>query len=163
MPAPKGNQFWKQRATHCGQKPCGYYESAEVLWNACQEYFDWVEANPLEEDKLVTFQGKASHEPVKKMRAMTITGLCIFLGITETTWKRHRAEDPEDVRAVVSRVEAIIRDYKFAGAAADLLNPNIIARDLGLSDKKELAGPEGGPINIKNIEYTIVDPASKDA
>jgi hypothetical protein len=34
-------------------------------------------------------------------------------------------------------VEEIIRTQKFEGASADLLNPNIIARDLGLADKQD--------------------------
>ena len=33
---------------------------------------------------------------------------------------------------------AVIRTQKFEGASAGLLNANIIARDLGLSDKTEL-------------------------
>ena len=32
---------------------------------------------------------------------------------------------------------------KFAGAAADLLNANIIARDLGLADKQDLTNSDG--------------------
>lgn len=42
--------------------------------------------------------------------------------------------------AVITQAEAVIYEQKFTGAAADLLNPNIIARDLGLADKKELSG-----------------------
>ena len=37
-----------------------------------------------------------------------------------------------------------------SGAAADMLNANIIARDLGLSDKSELTGKGGGPIKIQS-------------
>ena len=36
------------------------------------------------------------------------------------------------------RAESVIRSQKFAGAAADLLNANIIARDLGLAEKKQV-------------------------
>ena len=36
---------------------------------------------------------------------------------------------------VVSKAEKIIYEQKFTGAAADLLNPNIIARDLGNVEK----------------------------
>ena len=52
MAAPVGNQFWKARSSH-GRKPI--FESPEKLLEACAEYFVWVEANPLWEDKLVTF------------------------------------------------------------------------------------------------------------
>jgi hypothetical protein len=135
MAAPKGNQFWKVRSSH-GRNPI--FSKPDDLWNVCCEYFEWVEANPLWEDKVMSYQGVNTHEPIAKMRAMTISGLCTFLDITRTTWDEYRKR--EDFTDIISRVEAIIRDQKFAGAAADLLNANIIARDLGLSEKQELTG-----------------------
>lgn len=141
MPAPPGNQFWLQRSSH-GRKP--KFPSADALFDACCEYFQWVEDNPLYEDGLVTFQGTAKHEPVAKMRAMTITGLCIFLDIARSTWDAWR--DVEGFSDITTRVDEVIRTQKFEGASAGLLNPNIIARDLGLSDKQELTGRDGAPI-----------------
>jgi hypothetical protein len=131
MSAPVGNSFWKARSSH-GPNP--HFRSPGALWSACCEYFEWVEANPLYEDKLVSFQGITKHEPVAKMRAMTIEGLCIFLDISTSTWREWR-QSREDLSAVIAKTEEIIRCQKFTGAAADLLNPNIIARDLGLTDK----------------------------
>lgn len=138
MAPPKGNQFWRMRSSH-GRAPI--FADPEQLWNACVEYFEWVEANPLWEDKLVTFQGAATHEPVAKMRAMTIGGLCVFLDIDRSTWFDYAKK--EGFSKVCARVDAIIREQKFAGAAADLLNPAIIARDLGLADKTEITGRDG--------------------
>jgi len=142
MAAPKGNKFWEQRSTH-GRNPT--FESKEQLWEACKEYFEWVEANPLWEDRPISYQGKVIENIVAKMRAMTIGGLCIFLDICEKTWANYR--NNEDFVQVVTRVERIIKHQKFTGAAADLLNPNIIARDLGLRDAttKEVSGPGGKP------------------
>jgi len=134
MAAPSGNQFWLQRSSH-GRKP--KFETADVLWDACCEYFQWVEDNPLYEDGLVTFQGMAKHEPLAKMRAMTVTGLCIFLDISRQAWDEYRGR--EGFGDVTSRADEIIRTQKFEGASAGLLNPNIIARDLGLADKQEQA------------------------
>lgn len=159
MAAPAGNQFWKARSSH-GRKPI--FEDAEKLWEACCEYFEWVEANPLWEDKLVTFQGAATHEPVAKMRAMTLDGLCIFLDINRTTWDEYRKR--EDFTPVSSRVDQIIRTQKFQGAAADLLNPNIIARDLGLAERSELTGKDGGPVEaVHRIERVIVEANHSDS
>lgn len=132
MAAPKGNQFWKARTKHGRDK---LFSNKEVLLEACEEYFQWVEDNPLYESKLVSFQGESKLETIPKMRAMTIGGLCIFLNIDHSTWFEWRKSD--DFSKVVTQVEEIIKTQKFTGAAADLLNPNIIARDLGLSDKKE--------------------------
>jgi hypothetical protein len=145
-----GNRIWEARST-AGPKP--KFKDPESLWAACVEYFEWVEANPLWEDKLVIFQGVATHEPVAKMRAMTIGGLCIFLDIDETSWRGWKS-DRSDLIPIITRVERIIRDQKFTGAAADLLNPNIIARDLGLADKKEHTGAGGGPVRMVTSEMT---------
>lgn len=145
MAAPKGNRFWELRSSH-GRNPI-FADPAE-LWSACCQYFEWVEDTPLKEDKLVTFQGVAKHEPVEKMRAMTIDGLCLFLDIDPTTWRAYGAK--EDFSRIVTRAEMVIRSQKFAGAAADLLNANIIARDLGLAERNEHSGPDGGPIETKS-------------
>ena len=47
-----------------------------------------------------------------------------------------------------------IREQKFVGAAADFLNASIISRDLGLADKREISGPNGGPIEEVTTEMT---------
>ena len=69
---------------------------------------------------------------------MTIMGLCQFLDISEDAWADYRVR--QDFGGVTTRVEQAIRQQKFEGAAAEFLNPNIIARDLGLRDKQELSG-----------------------
>ena len=142
-----GNKFWETRSSH-GRNP--KFKTADDLWNACVEYFDWVDANPLYEDKTFAYQGVVTHEPSAKMRAMTVMGLCLFLDITDQTWRDWKAGRP-DLLGVITRAEAIIYQQKFTGAAADLLNPNIIARDLGLADKQELSGPDGGPLQVEEI------------
>ncbi len=73
-------------------------------------------------------------EAVPKMRAMTQAGLYLFLDIDRETFKNYN--EREGFFAVTRQIEGTIRSQKFAGAAADLLNANIIARDLGLADKK---------------------------
>lgn len=133
MSAPKGNQFWRVRSTH-GKAPI--FKTPDDLWNACAEYFDWVEEHPLWESKAFAYQGAVTVTELPKMRAMTISGLCIFLDIARRTWDDYRAR--EDYMPVVTRVEEIISAQKFEGAAADLLNANIIARDLGLRDKQDV-------------------------
>ena len=133
MAAPYGNQFWKARTKHGRDK---LFSSAEALWEACCEYFEWVENNPLWEWKAFAYQGEVTQEAVPKMRAMTIEGLCLFLDIEYETWRTWR-HAKNDFSVVVSRADTVIRNQKFSGAAADLLNPNIIARDLGLKESSE--------------------------
>ena len=128
-----GNQFWKARSKHGRDR---LFASDELLWEACCEYFQWVEDNPLFEMKPFAYQGEVVQEPVAKMRAMTINGLCLFLNIDLTTWRAWREVD--DFSIVVAKAEQIIYEQKFTGAAADLLNANIIARDLGLAEKRQV-------------------------
>jgi hypothetical protein len=146
MAAPKGNQFWLARSSH-GRNPI--FASPDVLWDAACEYFQWAQDNPLYEAKAFAHQGVVTIESLPKMRAMTVSGLCLFLGITVESWTNYRSR--EDFFEVTRAIDAVIRDQKFSGAAADLLNANIIARDLGLADKSELTGKDGGPIETKDV------------
>lgn len=132
---PKKNQYWKLRSKHGRAKA---YQTPDALWMACCEYFEWVESNPLREEKAFSYQGDIIKTDVTKMRAMTIQGLCLHLGISDETWANYRQNS--DYVGITSLVEKIIYEQKFSGAAADLLNANIIARELGLADKREHSG-----------------------
>jgi len=149
MAAPKGNRFWEARSKS-GRNPI--FDNPEQLWESCIEYFEWVEDNPLQEQKAVQFQGEFVKDSVSKMRAMTIDGLCIFLDICVNTWSSYR--EKEDFLTVTKKAEQIIRQQKFSGAAADMLNANIIARDLGLTDKKEIGSDPDKPIQVIAREMT---------
>lgn len=153
MGAPTGNRFWEKRSSH-GRSPI--FSSPEVLWEACCEYFQWVEDNPLWETKAMVVQGAPHQEPIAKMRAMTIEGLCLFLDLSKSTWLNYKAR--EDFLTVCDKAEQVIRTQKFQGAAADLLNPSIIARELGLADKSELTGKDGGPVSITGVTIKLVKP-----
>lgn len=138
MPAPIGNQFWKIRSKHGRDK---IFSTPEILWEAACEYFDWCDTNPLYERKAFAYQGEIVTEDLPKMRAYTLHGLCIYLDITTEYFKAFKNQDridKEDFIPVIKKIEEIIYNQKFSGAAADLLNANIIARDLGLSDKGEI-------------------------
>jgi hypothetical protein len=137
----KGNQFWKARSTH-GRKPI--FDSPEGLFDAACEYFQWVEDNPL--GKAVVYQGEVKEGVEPLMRAMTIEGLCIFLDIGRSTFNDYETKD--DFSEVTEAIKNIIRTQKLEGASAGLLNPSIIARDLGLKDANtsEISGPGGGPV-----------------
>ena len=156
MAAPKGNKFWELRST-LGRNPI--FKNPDDLWDACCQYFDYVHENPLLEDKAFAFQGVVTHEPVAKMKAMTMNGLYLFLDIDRATWAEYRVK--EGFSAVTTRAEDVIYEQKFTGAAADLLNANIIARDLGLQDKQQLdhSSTDGTmrPTKIELVPYVRED------
>lgn len=147
MPAHKENSFWKLRSKHGRDK---LFSSPEVLWKAACAYFQWCEDNPLLEAE----QAKGTAKPVfdektntttfppnfiqlPKMRAFTWEGLELYLNIYSLRdYKTNEAY--KDFSQVIMRIEKIIYTQKFTGAAAGLLNPNIIARDLGLKDSQDV-------------------------
>ncbi len=132
MAATEGNEFWKLRSKHGRDKK---FEKPEELWEAACEYFEWCESNPLYE---VDFIGKDALEVKKpKMRAFTWEGLELFIDIHSLRDYKTNP-DYKDFSQVVSKIEKVIYNQKFTGAAAGFLNANIIARDLGLADKKEV-------------------------
>ena len=165
MAAPKGNVFWKLRTRHGREK---LFSDPKILWKEACKYFEWCDENPL---KSVEQARRSKPKPKKEkessederenelqdngliemplMRAYTWEGLELYLGLTSL---RHYKTDPDykDFLQVIGHIEKIIYAQKFTGAAAGLLNANIIARDLGLSDKQELKHDFPG---IKAIEW----------
>jgi len=131
-----GNRFWEARSSH-GRNP--KFETADMLEDAIQQYFEWNDDNPLYEAKLVSFQGVSTIEALPRLRAMTIGAMCMYIGVTQETWNEWR-KSRSDFSAIITWAEQTIYRQKFEGASADMLNPNIIARDLGLADKKEVTG-----------------------
>lgn len=148
-----GNRFWEARSTH-GRKPI--FESPEKLWDAATQYFEWNENNPLWEVKSYMYQGAPVQDQIPKPRAMTIMGLCLFLDISEQGWSEYKQKP--DFSEVTKAIDSIIRKQKFEGAAAEMFNANIIARDLGLKDQtsNEHTGADGKPIS-HSIAISFVD------
>lgn len=138
MAAPEGNEFWKLRSKHGKDK---LFKTSALLKEAAYEYFQWCHDNPLYETKAFAYQGEITIATLPKMRAMTLAGLCLYLGCNEAyfrVFKSQLAEGEEDYNTVISEIETVIYTQKFQGAAADLLNANIISRELGLTDKSEM-------------------------
>lgn len=141
MAAPTGNKFWLQRSTHGRDL---LFETPTLLWEAACEYFAWCEDNPLIEvvhDKLKEngIGDKLTMVELPKLRPFTMHGLCIFLDCSTSYFRTFKSEqkDKEDFLSVITRIEEIIYNQKFSGAATGFFNANIISRDLGLTDKKE--------------------------
>ena len=151
MQFQKGNKFWLARSSH-GRNPI--FSDPEQLRNACYEYFQWVEENPLYEEKIFHSQGMITKDTITKMRAMTIRAMCFFIGLSRQGWQEY-SEKP-DFSDTVKEIEDVIYSQKFEGAAADMLNSNIIARELGLSDKvqNEHTGANGKPLIPSAKEMT---------
>lgn len=128
----EGNQLWRLGAPRRKK-----FATPDDLWNACVGYFEWAESNPLMESRPFHHQGLITMAEVPKMRAFTQRGLCLHIGISQETWRNYGDDDThKEYHEVVAQVESIIYEQKFTGAAADMLNPSIIGRELGLAEKQ---------------------------
>lgn len=146
MAAPRGNTYWKLAKGWGVGNDAAY--TPEELWNKACDYFDWVEKNPLKEQKVF---GSGLRMNVSKMRAMSQKAFCIFAQISSTTFDNYHAD--EAYLGITARIKDIIFTQKFEGAAADLVNPNIIARELGLAEKVQT--------EVTNVPLMNFDPLSE--
>lgn len=160
--APFGNQFWKARKSHGRPR---LFATPDDLWSAAVEYFEWNESNPHMETKTFSYEGIAFDHDVGRMRALTIQGLCFYLGISRSTWDDYRKKD--DFSIITEDIENVMFEQKFSGAAAGLLNANLVARDLSLRDGTELTGKGGKPIQtegtVRRVLITMPDNGRGDA
>lgn len=140
------------------------FKDEKALLKKCVEYFEWNRNNPLYEERVFCSQGEVTKTTVGHPRAMTLSALCMFIGISQVTWNewRNTARFPK----VIEAVDKIIYSQKFEGAAAGMFNPNIIARDLGLVDKKENdhKSTDGSMTpQPTTIQVVALEPDSKDS
>lgn len=152
MSPPKGNKFWTIRAKHGRDR---IIQDHEVFRQSAYEYFQHCIDNPIIQKD---FRGKDA-EPVylEHPRVFQKDGLAVFCGVASWRTIEDLKSVSDDFMQVVTHVEAIIRTQKFEHAAVGMFNSNIIARDLGLSDKidKQLLDENGKPTN-PNQPITIV-------
>ena len=66
---------------------------------------------------------------VPRLRALTLAGLCVHLGIGRSTWRDYRARPA--FSPVIEWVENTVWVNQFEGAAAGLFDRRIVARMLG--------------------------------
>ena len=135
-----GNQFWKLRSRHGRKK---IFETPELLWEAACEYFEWVEDNPFRKQEAIKSGELAGTTmDVTVMRPYTMEGLCHYLGCNTGYFYdfvkslNKETKQDKDFSEIVTRIRETVYRQKFEGAASNFLNANIIARDLGLQERR---------------------------
>lgn len=132
-PGFKASNYW-DTVDFSGNGAKKIFETPEALEAKMKEYFNWVESRPIIVPEV---GGKdARVVDVKKMHAPTKQGFCAFAGIIHNTYCTY-AKRP-GYKEVCSIFDSIIFSINFAGAAAGAVSHMLIARQLGLSDKKEV-------------------------
>lgn len=153
MAAPLKNKFWELRTKHGRDK---IFTTPDLLWTAATEYFKWCDDNPWIKNEAIK-SGDLAGQIIKvpTSRPYTLTALCLYLGVNADyfrQFKENLKEDEQDFSWVITRIEETIYTQKFEGASVGMFNANIIARDLGLTDKKELDHTtKGESINLINL------------
>lgn len=144
-----GNQFWKLRSKHGRDR---LFKTPELLWEAACQYFEWCDQHPWHR---TDYKGKdAIHVTIPTARPYTLSGLCIYLGCNTQYFAQFKASLPKeekDFSLVITRIEQTIFTQKLEGAAVGAFNANIIARDLGLTDKKDHSSTDGTMAPKPNI------------
>lgn len=154
MAAPKGNEFWKLQSKHGRDK---LFATPELIWEAATEYFQYCVDNPLMSTEYV---GKdATMVLVPKVQAFTLQGLCLYIGCSTAHFRNVKStinakegelsELDKAFLTIITRIEETVYHQKFINAAAGFLKENIIARDLGLTEKTDNTN--------NNIIVTVAD------
>lgn len=153
----KGNSMWKARSKSGRDK---IFATPSDLWAAACEYFTWAEENPLYEYDVRTVDKELQEVSIPRMRPLTLMGMCLFLHVNTAYFRKFRQnlrdkeeqlkqqpDSPEkkialnqiaDFDTVIGAIDETIYTQKFEGASSGFFNANIISRDLGLADKKEI-------------------------
>lgn len=128
----KGNQLWRRvDPDKLGRPP--RFKKPKELWEEAVQYFQHCEDNPIQ-----TYETTSSHKGVyskvvEHRVPYTWDGLCVYLNVCNLDHYKTKPEFSE----VLTHIDKTIRNQKFSGAASGIFNANIIARDLGLVDKRE--------------------------
>jgi len=158
------DRWWARRASNLnpdphipGSVPHDYFDSPEDMWQGACEYFEWMSSRPQYEARPFQFKGMVFMQNIPKRRPFTLKGLLVFFDMSIYVWGGYKNRRGPGYAYIVEKIENVIYTQKFEGAAVDLFNANIIARDLGLRDSQEHTGPGGGPLQTQQIITQTTD------
>ena len=110
------------------------FSSPTLMWDSACEYFEWCMENPIIDPR--SFGGKQMIQ-----RPFTMQGLCRYLDCNTAYFRQFKNElrgEDKDFATVITSIEETVYQQKFENAVIGVYNTNIIARDLGLTDKQEI-------------------------
>ncbi len=114
-------------------------DSAEALWKHFMAYIAESDDSPLKEQKAFSTKSGLVYAEVNKLRPYSIDAFLNFMGMAKSTWVKMRREETETLMVeTMELIESVVSDQMFQGAAAGLLNANIVSRRLGLVEKTEV-------------------------
>ena len=118
-------------------------KSPEHLWELATKYFEEVDANPILKEELLKGGERAGQAVnLRLKRPYTWSGFSAFLFMNSIVFKLddyHRNTDGryDHFSGTLANIDSVMRTQKFEGASVGIFSANLIARDLGLSEKTE--------------------------
>lgn len=164
MPAPKGHPLWGNPLNIKKYTP-------EELWEGAKQYFEWCNKHPWKKKEQkrgntsINVKGdfKASNKALSGIiempiqRPYSIEGLCTFLSITTKTFYNYSQENGyETYFHICSFIKQIIDNQHFEGGMTGAFDAGIVARKLGLIDKKQTE------LNIPNLNINVSSEETKN-
>jgi hypothetical protein len=126
------------------------FTTSQELLAAAADYFQWCDNHPILEEDVAVYQGDITRYTKNKIRPYTLKGMAVYLNVAVCKLERYKL-DLEGLASAMELIEQVIYTQKFEHAAVGLMNATFIARDIGLADKQEITGINGGPIQLEEI------------
>lgn len=139
----RGNKFWKLRSKHGKDKLFG---DPVLLWDEACAYWEWCDGAPWMRPELVKYQGYAEEYSVPLGRPYSLDGLTVYLGVAgsyfrsakknlQTKVEEGKATDTEVLLLeAIELIETVTRTQNLEGAAVNVFNANIMARQHSLAE-----------------------------
>lgn len=139
MAAPKGNQYYLlvKEKTGCPPK----IDNVDFFINGWNEYVNFCLTEPLYQKVVQKIKISRDEEVIKLVdvphtRPFTIQGFCNYLHISHDLFSDYIKK--EEFSEILTHIKQQCYTQKYEGAACNMYNASIIAKDLGLIDKKEI-------------------------
>lgn len=108
----------------------------EQLFDFAVKYFSWAEDQAIKAIETASFQGVVTENLVHKPRVFTLTGFCLYCGVTTSaiqTWRKSPGFDE-----VIAFIDSVVREQKYQLAASGIVNPGMISKELGIDKPQEI-------------------------
>lgn len=141
-------QYWSKRP---GKDRV--FQTPADLMDAAIEAFTWLHTHPKRKQVIFHNKGAITKTYETLERPFSIHAVAMCMGISLQCLNGYR-ERPEFAEAL-AWIDGVIYTQKFEGAAVGTLNANFIARDLGMADRSEVTGKDGGPLKTQDASADV--------
>lgn len=116
------------------------FSTPDALWAAFESYVEWTNNNPI---IVIDYRGKdAERVELPHKRPLTVHGFQAHVNGGIRWWSEFKDESKtaqgDNFSEVIRMIDNAIYRDKFDGATVGTYKENIIARDLGLTDKSQV-------------------------